>query len=61
MKTVTIKWIDLFDGFAKIVLWFLLVWNLWAQAHDVALVYGVVIIAWCLDDIATNTKVKKDE
>lgn len=60
MKTVTIKWIDLLDSIARIILWILLFLNLIMDKYDVAMVYTLVIIAWVLSDIAINTR-KNDE
>ena len=61
MKTVTIKWLDLIDALAKIVLWSLLLSNLFQESYDVALVYAVVIIAYGIGGIDHNTRVKNDK
>jgi hypothetical protein len=61
MKTVTIKWIDLFDCLAKITLWALLLSNLFQESYDAALVYAVVIIAYGIGGIDYNTRVKNDK
>jgi uncharacterized membrane protein HdeD (DUF308 family) len=60
MKTITIKWVDLLDALARILLWILLFFNLTLNKYDVAVVYALVIIAWVLSDIAVNTR-KNDE
>ena len=58
---ITIKWVDLLDQTIKIGFWSLLLFNLWLERIDYAMVYAIVIIAYGISDIATNTKVKNNE
>lgn len=60
MKNVTVKWSEIAGMIAKIILWILLWLNVLNDKYDVALVYGVIIIAFGISDIADNTK-EKDE
>jgi hypothetical protein len=60
MKTITVRWIDLLDSLARMLLWILLFVNLLIDKYDVAIVYSLVLIAWVLSDIAINTR-KNDE
>ena len=61
MKTVTIKWIDLLDQIIKVGFWSLLFFNLWLERIDYVMVYAIVLIAYGISDIASNTKVKNNE
>lgn len=58
---ITIKWVDLLDQIIKVGFWSLLIFNLWLERIDYAMVYVIVIIAYGISDIATNTKVKNNE
>lgn len=55
------KWSDILGTITNVSLWVLLGFNMLIDKYDIALVYGIIIIAFALSDIANNTRKQKDE